>query len=842
MPYGTMIYPNNSFNEIFPTIYTELGLSSQLLLDQGSKTVDCVEGSSFEVHNDVEMLLDNGATWLAFVSVPVSVQCTGNTAGPFALQIVNTLQPLGDSPLTVRLAGVVINSSTTSGLDDYKQLLRSNANVYPGSSTSMRFEVNGTEAAMVFDWDPQFLNGGDNSTAELLTFAMPHHQDKLTGVMKNFCSDVLLGSVCLVEGSNWVIVEDLPEVSFQAPRKPDLSMLSDLAEAASNDLSYQIPANFLIGASDTYFSGKAMAKLGRILLIAEEVMNICGQRRLSNLRSLQPSNITDACVQNKIPTQSAIDEALLQLQQAVDVWIDGEAEAPLLFDTAWGGVVSCGCDYSNGHCQNIFPNCPGLTDQLINFGNGFYNDHHFHYGYHIYAAATLAHFNHTWGRNNYEKVLMLVRDIANPSVDDSHFPTVRHMDWFHGSSWASGIPLPVSPTGMNQESSSEAIAAYEAVALFGKTMSLIFSEDADKVNLASADTAYQMGKLLLATELRSAKRYWHVYQSNNTSNIFDSSYQHDVVGILWSSKAFFGTWFGTSPYLIYGIQLIPLTPISEDRDNMAWVRKMFDPYAQTCDSSCVSQGWSVQILALLASLGYKEKALGYAKNLTASVFETAGGNGHSMSNTIWYIATRPDPSEEYSLVQTYAWEAGPFQVTCSQPTTCTQTVLGSMAGQYTCEARISYLINQEGETEHNACYQVAVTEFPDVCGPCNPDGGSSSANSTAIAVPGGNGTVVSETQAPSNSVNNTGTAVPIGNDTIVSQTQAAALPSFQDLTCNQPSTCTAAVLGAAAATFTCEARIKWLMTAKGLSEVAACTEIAVNQFPSACGGCNPQGN
>jgi endo-1,3(4)-beta-glucanase len=67
-------------------------------------------------------------------------------------------------------------------------------------------------------------------------------------------------------------------------------------------------------------------------------------------------------------------------------------------------------------------------------------------------------------------MLMLVRDIANPSKEDAYFPTFRHKDWFQGNSWASGIFSPPQLNGKNQESSSEAIAAYEAIALYGNEM------------------------------------------------------------------------------------------------------------------------------------------------------------------------------------------------------------------------------------------------------------------------------------------------------------------------------------------------------------------------------------
>lgn len=51
-------------------------------------------------------------------------------------------------------------------------------------------------------------------------------------------------------------------------------------------------------------------------------------------------------------------------------------------------------------------------------------------------------------------------------------------DWFLGSSWALGIPtlggVPYS-NGRNQESSSEAVNAYDAVALYGHVMAQVGS-------------------------------------------------------------------------------------------------------------------------------------------------------------------------------------------------------------------------------------------------------------------------------------------------------------------------------------------------------------------------------
>lgn len=128
---------------------------------------------------------------------------------------------------------------------------------------------------------------------------------------------------------------------------------------------------------------------------------------------------------------NSLKSALGRLRSGVEIWINGSASAPLLYDTHWGGLISCGCDFDGDtqDCRNQYPNCPAMTDAGQNFGHGFYNDHHFHYGYHIYAAAVVAKFDYAWARRHHEHVMTMVRDIANPSPEDPYFPTWRHKDW-----------------------------------------------------------------------------------------------------------------------------------------------------------------------------------------------------------------------------------------------------------------------------------------------------------------------------------------------------------------------------------------------------------------------------
>lgn len=288
---------------------------------------------------------------------------------------------------------------------------------------------------MHFNWAPQTMREWHQSmgekdldkvstskSEELLMFALPHHQDHfqmdaarnetILGSdmsLSSVCTRQLHGMICPVLGSKWVISIPYYAVSFGTEFPLHSEMIKDLEASVLNDLNYVLPANYMRGAGDTYFSGKMLAKLSRIILIAD-MLNITAKYSIG---------------------KDLMNSALSNLRNGVSIWINGSADAPIVYDEAWGGVVGCGCAF-DGHtqsCDNAYPNCPSLSDTGQNFGNGFYNDHHFHYGYHIYAAAVLARFDAEWGRAHHERVLVLIRDIANPSNEDRYYTPWRHKDW-----------------------------------------------------------------------------------------------------------------------------------------------------------------------------------------------------------------------------------------------------------------------------------------------------------------------------------------------------------------------------------------------------------------------------
>jgi len=136
--------------------------------------------------------------------------------------------------------------------------------------------------------------------------------------------------------------------------------------------------------------------------------------------------------------------------------------------------------------------------------------------------------------------------------------------------------------------------------------------------------------------------------------------------------------------------------------------------------------------AILATVGHRSRAINYAMSLSKDVFESAGGNGHSLTNTIWYYSTRPDteplplpevPSPSPTAIAERGMEP-PKEVAidCGCPKSCSSQALSAPAGGYTCGMRIHWLMQFAGKSEHDACSEVGGIEFPDDCGACDPQG------------------------------------------------------------------------------------------------------------------------
>ena len=732
------------------------------------------------VENELQFYVPSSDfTWLVFVSEPVQIKCKIQDDGQVWLQVVG--RKTQGRPFILRSALYMTCTKNRNpiychqeqlhpsalhlGQGEYGQILRQHSHLYAGPESKFSYDFDDTEqmAVLEFDWDVQSTRYMHPDTAnvtkslELLSFALPHHWDmertiRSPSTHQIYCASSLVGPACLVEGSIWHLFEPIPPIGIRMPRPPAPWALKDISKSLQKDLQFRLPDFFQRGVGDTYFSGKMLAKLGRILMMAEEFVEICvNSTKVGYDWGEAGGNLTytEACKGLTVPTKADRNAALASLRKSVQVWIDGTAKAPFVYDPSWGGVANCGCLFDDGACSNTFPDCPAFSMPGLNFGNAFYNDMHFHYGYHIYGAAVVAHFDPDWGKRFFERVLLLVRNIANPSAEDRFFPVMRHKDPYQGHSWASGIVRPPYLNGRNQESSSESIAAYESVAIYGEVMAKIFKGSDDRLKLAAAERVRRVGKYMTTSELRATKRYYHIDRSNPI-RIYPESYTFLSIGIMWQTMAQFQTWFGSSPYLVYGIQLMPVTAIGEYRDDVEWIKSIYFSMAESCDKydDCAATGWSVQILGSLATAGHPQLASDKALELHKGAFTSAGGDGHSLTNTLWYIATRPPAKHPLILPTEHVETPAPTKpvnkteeeehelTNCYQPETCTNFVLDTVTDLYTCRQRIQWLMWEVGQTQEQACAKIS-TEFPEECGACNPYAqiNATAVNATAVCPP-----------------------------------------------------------------------------------------------------------
>ena len=121
-------------------------------------------------------------------------------------------------------------------------------------------------------------------------------------------------------------------------------------------------------------------------------------------------------------------------------------------------------------------------------------------GYFIYAAAVIAYLDPNWLYLNKDWVNTLVRDAANPSLQDDMFPFSRMMDWYHGHSFAKG--LFESADSKDEESSSEDAFFSYAIKMWGQVI--------------GDDSMEARGNLMLAIQARTLTSYF-LLQSNNVN-------------------------------------------------------------------------------------------------------------------------------------------------------------------------------------------------------------------------------------------------------------------------------------------------------------------------------------
>ena len=205
-----------------------------------------------------------------------------------------------------------------------------------------------------------------------------------------------------------------------------------------------------------------------------------------------------------------------------------------------------------------------------------FNDHHFHYGYFVYASALLCMLDNDF-RQQYGPMARLVAlDYANPyrptsaqqssifkrsdlpssAQRSTSFPLFRTFNPYLGHSFAGGMGN--EGNGNGQESSSESMQGWGGVWMLGAALG-------DEDLMEAGIYGYTL-------EARGTAEYWF---DRGRRNIDYTKYLHPYCCNLTMQGVGWWTWFSGDPVWMHSIQWLPISPIlqnylTEDRAFARW--------------------------------------------------------------------------------------------------------------------------------------------------------------------------------------------------------------------------------------------------------------------------------
>ena len=217
------------------------------------------------------------------------------------------------------------------------------------------------------------------------------------------------------------------------------------------------------------------------------------------------------------------DELLGKLKRRLESWFEGTRNTYFYQDERSGTLVGVPEEYGS------------VTSM---------NDHHFHYGYWVMAAAHVALRDPIWAEESQwgGMVQRLIADIATPQRGRADYPFLRNFDPYESHSWASGDAN--FDAGNNQESSSEAVNAWAALILWAE---------------ATGDSKLRdLGVFLFSSEIAAIEEYWFdIHQ-----RVLDAEYGHPFASMVFGGKYAYNTWWTQEPRQILGINELPITTAS----------------------------------------------------------------------------------------------------------------------------------------------------------------------------------------------------------------------------------------------------------------------------------------
>lgn len=469
--------------------------------------------------NKYKIVLNDDTTWVLYVTIP--------NGQSLSLAKSDGNHIVGNN--SVNGAVFQLAKGDSSVYDEAAGAYPTRANLGSGS-------VSGTTGSYSVSYS---ITGSSNSGSSLI-FALPHHVDTFSSNMNSSKTDLTLDTI--TKGKATAYLTNKFEFSLEVPSNIGLdpyssvsgvslsysnNVLSKIRAAAESEANGDVASESNIDSM--YSSGKVLAKYAWILYVAYYV--------------LKDDDLSTTL--------------LAKLKTGIERFSTNKQQVALSYDQTWKGILS-------------------TADASGDYGNSYYNDHHFHYGYHVIAAAIACKVDKAKGGSWTDSVKSwvndLARDYASPSDDDKYFPAFRSFDWYNGHSWAKGVFA--SGDGKDEESSSEDYNAYYALKIWG--------------DVIGDNSLKQRSEIILGIEKIALNHYFLLANDNITqpSNFI----KNKVTGILFENKIDHTTYFGTNLEYIQMIHAIPITSLSSFIRTPTFCKEEWDEKLKAIADD-VNDGW-----------------------------------------------------------------------------------------------------------------------------------------------------------------------------------------------------------------------------------------------------------
>ena len=378
------------------------------------------------------------------------------------------------------------NTNVNSVAQEYKQY----AYVFPTNTlTTWNFNPSTSKVTTNFTITTDVKEG---SETEMLLGLLPHHWNNLTPsspVPTKYTYSSVRGAIKTMKGNSFSV-----ENTFKGilPTLPYLSNYSTGFNPADLDAKIaSIENDGLSDWTDSYNEGQVMNRLIQTARIADQMGNTVARNKM-----------------------------IATVKQRLENWLSyqsGERAFLFYYNNTWSALLG----YPSGHGQ----------DTNI-------NDHHFHWGYFIHAAAFMEQFEPGWASQWGDMINLLVRDAASSNRNDTQFPFLRNFSPYAGHSWANGFAT--FPQGNDQESTSESMQFASSLIHWG--------------SITNNQEITDLGIYIYTTEQTAIEEYWFdMYERN-----FQASQQYSLVSRVWGNSYDNGTFWTADIAASYGIEMYPI--------------------------------------------------------------------------------------------------------------------------------------------------------------------------------------------------------------------------------------------------------------------------------------------